>query len=102
MRNDQFEIRPLTPGIGAEIRRGFVYAADATHERIHALLDHLVVFFRDQQMSPDQHVAGRRFGDLHIHPSAPCVDGRPELMEIHAIGPPLCRRHRVAHRRQLR
>ena len=90
MRNDQFEIRPLTPGIGAEIHGVDLCTPldDATHERIHqALLDHLVVFFRDQQMSPDQHVAfGRRFGDLHIHPSAPCVDGRPELMEIHADG----------------
>ena len=48
MRNDPFEIRPLTPGIGAEIHGVDLCTPldDVTHERIHkALLDHLVVFF---------------------------------------------------------
>ena len=88
MRNDSFEIRPLTRRIGAEIHGVDLCMAmdDATFERIHkALLDHLVIFFRGQNMTPDQHVEfGQRFGDLHVHPSAPCVDGRPELMKIHA------------------
>jgi taurine dioxygenase len=44
-----------------------------------------VVFFRDQHITPDQHVAfGRLFGDLHVHPAAPHEPGRPELMVIHA------------------
>lgn len=35
-------------------------------------------------MTPGQHVAfGERFGELHIHSTAPCVDNRPELMKIH-------------------
>ena len=59
--------------------------SDESFERIHqALLEHLVIFFREQDITPDQHVAfGERFGELHIHPSAPCVDNRPELMKIH-------------------
>jgi taurine dioxygenase len=44
-----------------------------------------VIFFRDQQLSEDQHLAfGRLFGELHIHPAAPSVAGKPELMIIHA------------------
>src|SRR5438270_4730660 len=27
---------------------------------------------------------GRRLGPLHIHPAAPCLDGHPEVMLIHA------------------
>ena len=49
------------------------------------MLEHLVLFFRDQDITHEQHVAfGRHFGELHIHPSAPCVDERPELMKVHA------------------
>jgi len=29
-----------------------------------------VIFFRNQHISPEQHLAfGRRFGELHIHPA---------------------------------
>ncbi|MGI9334983.1 MAG: TauD/TfdA dioxygenase family protein [Gammaproteobacteria bacterium] len=87
MRNSKIDIKPLTPNIGAEIHGVDLREPldDETFETVHsALLEHLVVFFREQDITPDQHVAfGRRFGDLHIHPSAPCVDNRPELMKIH-------------------
>jgi taurine dioxygenase len=88
MRNDTVRIEPLTGYIGAEVfgldlREPLDDQSYATVHR--ALMEHLVVFFRDQELTPDQHVAlGQRFGELHIHPSAPCVDGRPELMKIHA------------------
>ncbi len=45
------------------------------------------MFFRDQDLSPEQHLAfGRRFGELHVHPS---VRGKPreqwsEIMPVHA------------------
>ena len=84
MRNTDIHIEPLSRHIGAEIhgldlRQPLV---GESYEIVHqALLDHLVVFFRDQELTHDQHVAlGEKFGELHIHPSAPCVDGRPELM----------------------
>ena len=88
MRNHDIEIRPLTAVIGAEVA-GIKLSEpmdDDTFSIVHsALLEHLVLFFRDQELTPDQHVAfGQRFGELHIHPSAPCVDNRPELMKIHA------------------
>lgn len=87
MRNSGIEITPLTGHIGAEIHGVDLRTPldDETFETLHgALLEHLVIFFREQAITPDQHVAfGRCFGDLHIHPSAPCVDNRPELMKIH-------------------
>ena len=44
-----------------------------------------MIFFRDQHITPDQHLAfGRLFGDLHVHPAAPHEPGKPELMIIHA------------------
>jgi taurine dioxygenase len=48
-----------------------------------ALVQNLVVFFRDQRITPEEHLAfGRRFGELHVHPAAPHEPGHPELMVI--------------------
>ena len=50
-----------------------------------ALAENLVIFFRDQHLTPEQHLAfGRNFGELHIHPAAPSHPDHPELMVIHA------------------
>ena len=47
-------------------------------------MQHLVLFIRDQRISPEQHLAfARRFGELHIHPAAPFAHNNPELMVIH-------------------
>jgi taurine dioxygenase len=44
-----------------------------------------VIFFRNQHITPDQHLAfGRRFGELHIHPAAPHEGDDPALMKIYA------------------
>ena len=87
MQNTDIRIEPLTGNIGAEIhgvdlRDGL---PDSEFEIVQrAFLEHQVVFFREQELSPDQHVAvGKRFGELHIHPSAPGVHDRAELMMIH-------------------
>ena len=81
------ETLSLTPTIGAEVRGVDLTQplSDDVFEEIQtAWTRHLVLFFRDQPMSPEQHLAlGRRFGELHIHPAAPYADGRPELMVIH-------------------
>ena len=82
------DIRKLTPSIGAE-----VFGVDLskplgneTFQTVHdALMDNLVIFFRDQSMDHAQQKAfGRMFGDLHIHPAAPAIEGHPEVMIIHA------------------
>ncbi len=81
-------VTKLTPVIGAEI--GNVDLAqplgNQTFEEIHrALAENVVIFFRDQILTPQQHLEfGRRFGPLHVHPAAPHAPGEPELMIIHA------------------
>jgi taurine dioxygenase len=78
----------LTPVIGAEI--GGVDLSRPLGERTmgeirRALAENLVIFFRDQHITPEQHLAfGREFGELHIHPAAPHEPGHPELMIIRA------------------
>jgi taurine dioxygenase len=77
----------LTPIIGAEIS-GVDLASPSNRQmdEIHrALAENLVIFFRDQHLTPEQHLAfGRQFGELHIHPAAPSEPGHPELMIIKA------------------
>ena len=68
----------LTPIIGAEI--GGVDLRDPSNhqmDEIHrALAENLVIFFRDQHLSKQQHLDfGRKFGELHIHPAAPSEPG---------------------------
>jgi taurine dioxygenase len=78
----------LTPIIGAEI--GGVDLAQPLGNQVfdeisRALAENLVIFFRDQTLTPQQHLAfGRLFGDLHVHPAAPHEDGEPALMKIYA------------------
>lgn len=78
----------LTPIIGAEISGVDLSQplANRQREEIHrALAENLVIFFRDQKLTPAQHLAfGRLFGELHIHPAAPHEPGEPALMIIRA------------------
>src|ERR1700751_3396544 len=78
----------LTPIIGAEIGEVDLSQplGNRTFDEIHrALAENLVIFFRDQHLTEEQHLAfGRFFGDLHLHPAAPHAPGHPELMIIHA------------------
>jgi len=85
---ETIEIDKLTPIIGAEI--GGVDLSqplgNRTIDELHrALAENSVIFFRDQHISQDQHLAfGRLFGELHIHPAAPTEPGKPALMKIYA------------------
>ena len=69
-----FEVKPMTPTIGAEIIGLDLTQpmSDGTFEKLHtAFLDRKVLFFRDQDLTLDQHKDfGRRFGDLHVHPAS--------------------------------
>ena len=81
-------VRKLTPVIGAEIFGVDLAQPLGNHafQVVHdALMENLVVFFRDQTMDHAQQKAfGARFGALHVHPAAPSVPGHPEVMVIHA------------------
>jgi taurine dioxygenase len=51
-----------------------------------ALMDRLVIFFRDQKLSVEQHKDfARRFGKLHMHPASPnLIADHPEVLVIKA------------------
>ena len=57
---------------------------DATIAAIRqAFVEHQVIFFRDQALTPAQQVAfGARFGPLNVHPFVAGMAGQPEVMEI--------------------
>jgi taurine dioxygenase len=57
---------------------------DATIAAIRkALVEHQVIFFRDQALTPERQVAfGARFGPLNIHPFVAGMAGHPEIMEV--------------------
>ncbi|GGC28559.1 taurine dioxygenase [Siccirubricoccus deserti] len=81
-------VEKLTPIIGAEIG-GVALGGPVSNrqmDEIHrALAENLVIFFRDQHMTQEQHLEfGRQFGPLHLHPAAPHEPGHPELMIIKA------------------
>jgi taurine dioxygenase len=83
-----FSVSKLTPHIGAEIH-GIDVSGDVEGpvlaELKQALTDNLVIFFRDQSLTIDQHKAfGRKFGELFIHPATNRVDGHPELIPVKA------------------
>lgn len=49
----------------------------------HALLEHQVLFFRAQPLTPQQQAGfAARFGDLHIHPIFPNVAEQPEILVL--------------------
>jgi taurine dioxygenase len=89
MSYQTIEVRKLNPVIGAEIF-GVDLSKDLGNQQfqeVHdALMENLVIFFRDQKMTIDQHKAfGRRFGNLHVHPNAPQeIKDHPEVLVIKA------------------
>jgi taurine dioxygenase len=79
-------ITPKSPTIGAEIS-GIDLASEITDDEIaairQALLDYKVLFFRDQNITTEQHLAfGRRFGELEVHPFAINKPDHPEVLAI--------------------
>jgi len=89
MSYDTIEVRKVTPNIGAEIHGVNLAKAlsNQQFDEIHrALLENLVIFFRDQAIDVDQQKDfGRRFGKLHIHPAAPKgLEQHPEILVIKA------------------
>lgn len=90
-RENRFEritVKRVTPLIGAEIEGVDLskpLPPEVFEEVRRALAENLVIFFRDQPMTPTQQMAfGRLFGDLHQHPAAPHEPGMPEVMIVAA------------------
>src|SRR5207302_2253127 len=87
VRETAIEVRPVSPSIGAEVV-GVDCARsldDATVAAIRAAwLEHLVVFFPDQRLTPESQVAfARRFRALtEGHPVEPTLPGRPQVLPV--------------------
>ena len=82
------KVTPLTCAIGAEISNTNLGAASrdaALMQEIRALLlQHKVLFFRDQNFSRAEHVAfARYFGELEDHPVAGSDPDHPGLVRIY-------------------
>ena len=84
----KISVRPLGPAIGAEIggvdlRRPL---GPEMQKEVHdAWLAHQVIFFREQELTHEEHKDfGRQFGDLHIHPNVPSHPDHDEILVIPA------------------
>ncbi len=81
----RIDVKPMTGALGAEIHGVDLRDLDdETFDEIHrAWLEHLVVFLRGQDITPDQQVTfARRFGEIHHHPFMKGMDEHPEILEI--------------------
>ncbi|MBI2584873.1 MAG: TauD/TfdA family dioxygenase [Rhodospirillales bacterium] len=79
-------VERIAGALGAEIH-GLDLARDLDDDGVafvhRALLDHLVVFFRDQTLTPAELAAfGRRFGKLARYPFVDGLPGEPEVIEV--------------------
>jgi taurine dioxygenase len=80
------KVSPIAGALGAEIS-GVDLAADLSDEVVAqiraAWLERLVVFFREQDLSPEAFLAfARRIGDPVEYPFVKGMDGFPEIIEV--------------------
>ena len=83
------KVTPAGPVLGAEVSSvdlGQPLSPEAVTAIRTALLQHKVLFFRDQDISHEAHVAfGRHFGELEGHPVLPHVPGHPLILDIEGV-----------------
>ena len=82
----QLTVQPIAGSIGAEIG-GVDLAGDLPDAVIAEIrrvwLDHGVVFFRDQELTPERFLAfARRIGEPAEYPFVPGIDGHPEIIAV--------------------
>jgi taurine dioxygenase len=81
-----FAVAPLTPGVGGLVTGLHVARplSDAVVAKLKAALaERHVLFFEGQTLDPaTQRDFAARFGELHVHPVYPHVDGVPEITSI--------------------
>ncbi|MCB1124497.1 MAG: TauD/TfdA family dioxygenase, partial [Verrucomicrobiae bacterium] len=86
LTTSRFEIKPVAGALGAEIH-GINLAEDLSDDVIadirQALLDYCVVFFRDQELTPEQHLDfARRFGELDEHDFVKGLPNYPYIIRL--------------------
>jgi taurine dioxygenase len=80
------KVLPIAGALGAEIS-GVDLATDLVDETVaeirRAWLEHLVVFFRDQNLGPSEFLAfARRIGEPVEYPFVKGIDGFPEIISV--------------------
>jgi alpha-ketoglutarate-dependent taurine dioxygenase len=86
----QLDVQRVSPTIGAEVR-GVDLSQSLSDEVIAAIraawLEHLVLFFPDQALTPDQQVAfAQRFGEVtEGHPVEPSLEGYKQVLPIDSL-----------------
>jgi taurine dioxygenase len=89
LRNTGFrhiEVERIAGALGAEVQ-GVDLSQDLPEDVLaeirQALLDNLVIFFRDQRLTPDRQLAfAQRWGEIHLHPYMQGMEDYPEVLEI--------------------
>ena len=79
------EIIPTSPAVGAEILGVDLRSiTDDDFASIHqAFVDHGVIFFRDQDLSPADHTAfAERWGRINVNRFYTPVEGHPQVAEV--------------------
>src|SRR5882724_6355245 len=85
MTYDAIEVRKLTGGCGAEVLGVDVNALSNSQwgEVQRAFAEHGVIFFRDQKLTPEQHLAfARRWAPIDVNRFFKAVPGHPEIAEV--------------------
>ena len=79
-------VRRVSGALGAVVS-GVDLAVDLSAETVaeirRAFVEHHVLFFRDQDLTPEQQIAfGKRFGELDTHPFVVANPEHPELIDV--------------------
>lgn len=85
-RYRHIETQKISGALGAEIS-GVDLSHDVSEEVLgelrSALQENLVIFFRDQKITPGQQLAfAKRWGEIHLHPFVAGIPDYPEILEI--------------------
>ena len=83
--NRRIEVKPIAGALGAEIGGAdLANLDDETFGEIYeAWLEHLVVFFHGQKLTPEQQITfAKRFGEIHHHPFIKGMPDYPDILEI--------------------
>ena len=86
MTYELIQVTPLSGALGAEISGVDIGQplGNQFFQEVHdALIENQVIFFRDQDITPAQHVDfARHFGSLQVHPLVPHLDDHPEVLVL--------------------
>ena len=81
-----FDLHPLTAALGAEILGVDLGQAlpEAQFDEVRrAFAEFSVIFFRDQHLTPDQHIAfARRWGEINVNRFFKAVESHLSLIHI--------------------